>query len=190
MSAKKKMARKARNKAKKVGKTSVKRGSGVGYNVLMTTADKVADYLLLKGQQSGKPITNKKLQKLLYYAQAWFVTLKNEKLFPETIEAWIHGPAIRSIYNEYKFFGFNPISKKLDSGKVIKALGSIDLTLLDLVWKVYGKRDAAYLEALTHSEDPWIQAREGLETSEGSSKEITTDSMKAFYSRKLDKKAA
>lgn len=170
----------------KKGISGEKPKSGVGYNLPMTTAAIVADYLLLKAQESGKSLTNKKLQKLLYYTQAWSVTLKNEPMFSDAIEAWIHGPAIRSVYSDYKEFGFSPIVKKLNKNKILAAIGP-RAAFIDLVWNVYAKRDSAYLEQLTHSEDPWMHAREGLETNEGSSREITLDSMKVFYSQKLDK---
>ena len=54
---------------------------------------------------SKESMTHKKLQKLCYYAQAWHCTLRNgEPLFMNPIEAWIHGPVIRSLYKEYAYF--------------------------------------------------------------------------------------
>ena len=52
----------------------------------------VALYFIKKGVDEKNPITNKKLQKLVYYSQAWSLVLNNEKLFNEKIEAWVHGP--------------------------------------------------------------------------------------------------
>ena len=66
--------------------------------VKKTSALTVADYFLYKANKEKKPITNKKLQKLVYYAQAWSLVLNNKKLFSEPIEAWVHGPAVRSLY--------------------------------------------------------------------------------------------
>ena len=56
---------------------------------------------------------------------------------------------------------------------------------LDHVWSVYGKKDAAYLEYLSHSETPWQKAREGLEPHIGSENEISLKDMKEFYTSKL-----
>jgi uncharacterized phage-associated protein len=144
----------------------------------------VAEYFIDKANQERKPITNKKLQKLVYYAQAWSLVLKNKKLFDEKIEAWVHGPAIKSLYVEYKKFGFNLIEKKADNAS-LKNLSSADKKLLDEVWSVYGGLDADYLEMLTHSETPWKEAREGLQNSENSENEISLKTMKSFYSQKL-----
>jgi len=149
------------------------------------SAQNIAEYFLWKGQTEKQPVTNKKLQKLLYYAQAWSLVMRDKKLFNDKIEAWVHGPAIREIYLEYKNFGFNPIKKKINE-RTIKAVPADVKKFLDEVWAVYGKRDAAYLEHLTHSEEPWQKAREGVEPHIGSENEISLDSMRAFYSSKLE----
>lgn len=157
-------------------------GKNSGY--LMTTISNelksVAEYFIWKSTDAKKPITNKKLQKLVYYAQAWnLVFTKGQSLFPEPIEAWMHGPAIRVLWLKYKRFAYtaiNGINNKPEIGKKVSSL-------LDEVWKVYGKYDADYLETLTHSEDPWIEARAGLDTNETSSIVITPDAMRSYYSQ-------
>ncbi len=148
------------------------------------TALSVAEYFIDKANKDKKPITNKKLQKLVYYTQAWSLVLKNKKLFNEKIEAWVHGPAIKSLYIKYRKFGFNPIQKRVDN-TLLKSLSSENKKLLDSVWSVYGGFDADYLEMLTHSEIPWNEAREGLQNSENSENEISLKTMKSFYSQKL-----
>ncbi len=147
-------------------------------------AQQIAEYFLWKAQNEKKAITNKKLQKLLYYAQAWSLVLRDKKLFSDKIEAWVHGPAVRDVYFEYKKFGFGPITKTVKENDLEKI--SIDTKkFLDQVWSVYGKKDAAYLEYLSHSETPWQKAREGLEPHIGSENEISPKDMKEFYSSKL-----
>jgi uncharacterized phage-associated protein len=149
-------------------------------------AKQVAKYFIWKSQSEEKPITNKKLQKLLYYAQAWSLVLRNKKLFSDKIEAWVHGPAIRDVYFEYRKFGFGPISenvRKNDLGKISENTKEF----LDQVWSVYGKKDAAFLEYLSHSETPWQKAREGLEPHIGSENEISLEDMREFYGSKVKK---
>jgi len=144
----------------------------------------VAKYFIHLANQEKKPITNKKLQKLVYYSQAWSLVLNNKKLFSEPIEAWVHGPAVRSLYGQYKNFGFSPITENIDAS-LIKVSGK-NKELLDEVWKLYGKLDPGYLEMLTHSEKPWQDARNGLQSYENSNNEITPKAMKSFYSLKLE----
>jgi len=139
----------------------------------------LAQYFISQGENAGRPITNKKLQKLLYYAQAWSLVLRDAPLFNEPIEAWIHGPVVPSVYRQYKEFGFAPINnQEYDQNTFPEEIED----LLDEVWDIYGKYDANYLEALSHSEAPWIQARSTLDSDTNSSAIISHESMKNFYS--------
>lgn len=148
------------------------------------SANLVALYFLSKAQEKGEPITNKKLQKLLYYAQAWHLVHTGKSLFEEEIQAWIHGPAIPSVYHEYKEFGYKPITTVVDEASLTTVPAK---KLLDEVWAVYGKHDAEYLELLSHSEAPWQKAREGVPEDLGCSNVIKLSDMITFYSKKLEK---
>jgi uncharacterized phage-associated protein len=145
----------------------------------------VALYFIKKGLDEKKPITNKKVQKLVYYAQAWSLVLNNEKLFNERIEAWVHGPAIPSLYEKFMQFGSEPIV--LEPSELAKNIrfSKKQEGLLNNVWKVYGKYPADYLEALTHSELPWQEARGNTPNSQPSNNTIKLETIKEFYARKL-----
>jgi|SRR3972149_4730895 len=149
-----------------------------------TTALHVAKYFLWRADQEGKKITNKKLQKLLYYAQAWHIVFENKPLFKDSIEAWIHGPAIAAVYDKYKKFGHGPIDEDVEKTEIKDIL---NIKVLKEVWDLYGKFDANYLEVLTHNELPWQQAREKLDTNTPSNAVISVDAMRAFYTSLLDK---
>lgn len=62
----------------------------------------IADYIILYFQEHGEPLTNLKLQKLLYYAKGWYLALYDKPLFNDKIEAWVHGPVVPSIYHAFK----------------------------------------------------------------------------------------
>lgn len=144
-----------------------------------TTALKVAKYFIWKSQQEGKAITNKKLQKLLYYAQAWNLVIKGQPLFNDKIEAWIHGPAIWNVYQEYKKYGFSPITEEIKKTD-IKKVPSQDV--LEDVWMIYGQKyDADFLEQLTHNEKPWQDAREKIESEGKINPEIDLVDMRDYY---------
>ncbi|MFA5932007.1 MAG: type II toxin-antitoxin system antitoxin SocA domain-containing protein [Candidatus Paceibacterota bacterium] len=151
-------------------------------------ASSIAEYFIQKSNLSSprRVITNKKIQKLVYYAQAWSLAINKRPLFEEKIEAWVHGPAIKSVYDRYKKFGFSVIKKEPDLA-LIKVISENDKNILEQVWDVYGKYDSSYLEMLTHSELPWQKAREGLTVDESSENEISIASMQEFYSSKLKK---
>ena len=77
----------------------------------MISVYEVANYTLFFAYKRGDLLTNLKLQKLLYYIQAWFlVKNQGQPLFKENIEAWQYGPVVREIYDKYKCFGRNPIN--------------------------------------------------------------------------------
>lgn len=153
-------------------------------NDLKLTALAVAEYFVWISNKEGNPVTNKKLQKLIYYAQAWSLALKDKKIFEDKIEAWVHGPAVRAVYGKYKVCGFSAIHEEVSEDEINKIPAEVKKLLND-VWKVYGKFDGEYLEVLSHSEDPWQKARQGLEPNVGSENEILPDEMKAFYKAKL-----
>ena len=147
----------------------------------------ISNYFIYLSQKNNRSdLTNKKLQKLLYYSQAWNLVFRNKKLFKDNIEAWVHGPAIPIIYHEYKQYGSQPIDKEVKK-EDFSSLSSQDKKILDEIWKIYGIFDAEYLEALTHSELPWQEARKRYEPFAASNKTISTDSMKKFYDSKRKK---
>ncbi len=148
------------------------------------SASDIAKYFIWKASKEGKPMTNKKLQKLLYYAQAWHLVFnEGAPLFKENIEAWIHGPVIPGVYNSFKAFGFSPITLKIDDNPVNDKAES---SFLDQVWNVYGGFDAEYLEMLSHREEPWQKARENVGLKERSNAIIDLEVMRKFYESKLN----
>ncbi len=150
------------------------------------TALKLADYLLYKGKSEGVEITPKKLQKLLYYVQAWSAAINDKKVFEDKIEAWIHGPAIKDVYTAFQEFGGRPIIKEVSQASIEEIPDEVR-GFVDKVWSVYSGFDGNYLEYLTHSESPWKDARKGIEPYISSDNEITYESMRGFYGAQLQK---
>ena len=157
-------------------------------NTKKVSALTVAEYFIDKANKEKKPITNKKLQKLLYYAQVWSLVVNKEKLFSERIEAWVHGPAVPVVYKKFRAFEFNPII--LDTVDISFDFSKKQEELLENIWSVYGKYDAQYLEALAHSELPWQEARKDLPASESSNNVINLTTARKFYGGKLKSKTS
>lgn len=133
----------------------------------------VANWFLHK-----KPMTQKKLQKMCYYAQAWCYALKGYRLADTDFQAWIHGPVSPVLYDRFKLFGFKPIMMK---GNFKSPFKKEDEELLEDVWTTYGDETGNSLEALSHREEPWIKARHGYEPNERCMVVITPESMKEYY---------
>jgi len=142
----------------------------------------VADYFLWKAQKSGSFVSNLKLQKLVYYAQAWYLANHKRPLFNERIEGWVHGPVIPDLYRKYKKYSYNPI---LIKGFLKPSLNKEITRYLDEILKVYFAYDALSLEIMTHNEEPWMSSRKGLSPQKNGNKPITNDSMKRYYEAKI-----
>lgn len=146
----------------------------------------IADWFLSHlDTESGDTMSPLKLQKLLYYAQAWHLTLfEGEPLFNEGIQAWRHGPVAPSQYARFAdLTKYAPIP--VDSYAVEEVrLNERAEALLNDISAIYGEHQASYLEKLSHSESPWIEARGGLPLYAACNNEITHRSMIDFYSKK------
>jgi len=132
-------------------------------------------------QKSAEPVSNLKLQKLLYYVQGWSLALNDQLAFHEEIQAWVHGPVVPAAFYEYKHFRWNPIEIPPERVSISEA----EISHVVNVMATYGKFTAYQLESLTHEEEPWINARVGLDPKMSSRAVITPEAMKKFFSKKL-----
>ena len=133
----------------------------------------VADWFLNK-----ESMTHKKLQKLCYYAQAWGYALNNRRFIRTDFEAWVHGPVSPALYERFKSYGYSPIIQK---GKYCCRIKDHDVDFLEDIWETYGDKDGNALEALSHHELPWQEARKGYAADESCSVVISPEIMKRYY---------
>ncbi len=140
-----------------------------------TTVFEVAKYIL---QKQG-PTSAMKLQKLVYYSQAWSLVWDEKPLFNESIEAWVNGPVVRELYDFHKgSFNLNEEDFKDYS---TECLSETQKESIDTVLKAYGSKSAQWLSDQTHSEKPWIEARKGLSENERGNNQITHFSLAEYY---------
>lgn len=148
------------------------------------TANDIADWFLRSvDREAGDSITHLKLQKLVYYAEAWSKTVLDKELFEEDFQAWAHGPVVRSVFDRFNGSGWDALP--LPDSEPIEFTEEVE-GLLNDVMSIYGQHSAKYLENLTHSEDPWIIARDGKEPEEKSDKVIPKESMVEYYKTLLE----
>ena len=134
----------------------------------------VAAYIL---EKMGT-MTTMKLQKLVYYSQAWSLVWDEKKLFEEDIEAWANGPVVKDLFDYHR--GTYEISS-MPIGNP-RLLNQEQRDTIDAVLEYYGDKSAQWLIELTHMEDPWIQARKGLPPLERGNKVISLDTIADYYS--------
>lgn len=143
------------------------------------TANQIADWFLCNMDlESGESISHLKLQKIIYYAQAWSLTLLNKPLFDEDIEAWTHGPVIPSVYKRFRESRWEALSVPASCPDIIEE--NIE-SLLKEISSVYGKFNAKHLENLTHRDGPWSDTRGDLPPEKASSRPIPKELMQEYY---------
>ncbi|HEX6372095.1 MAG TPA: type II toxin-antitoxin system antitoxin SocA domain-containing protein [Longimicrobium sp.] len=140
----------------------------------MVSAHDVAAYILDK----QGPLSAMKLQKLVYYSQAWSTVWDDKPLFSEPIEAWANGPVVRALYDVHR--GQFDVRAWPQGNPA--ALDEEQSSTVDAVLGYYGGRNAQTLSDMTHSEDPWRLARRGLPDGERGSRVISLASMSEYYS--------
>jgi uncharacterized phage-associated protein len=152
------------------------------------TINSACDYIVLKVKRAGESLNLLKLQKLLYYAQAWHLAFHGEPLFVGKFQAWIHGPVNREIYD--RFVGnkslYSEVSEEdIGAGFDFDAVTEEQRNHIDRVLEVYAKFRGSQLEDMSHREDPWIEARQGYRPTERCEKEIDEESMRRYYANRV-----
>jgi uncharacterized phage-associated protein len=150
---------------------------------------------------NGKGLTQMQLQKLVYFAHGWSLSLTNEPLTSDPVEAWDFGPVYPDLYEHTKFFGKAPIGRlitpdddelarfflneKSDRPAYRASLGERQRAIIKQVWSKYGKLSGARLSALTHQPGtPWFQVyKNGI----GKSQEIDNNLIQDHYNEIADR---
>lgn len=148
------------------------------------TAENVAKYLIYLASQAfvgdnkeREGITNLKLQKMLYFAQAYYLSKIGKPFFSDDIEAWAYGPAVSDVYRKYKSRGSNPIICEEDKS----SLSDEDKKILKKIWGTFGGYSASKLVDITHAHTPWKEANKST------SKIISHKAIKEYYAPLLNK---
>lgn len=158
----------------------------MSYNVL-----DVCRYVINYSNENNYEISNLKLQKVLYFIQAYFLIEKNTPCFNEKIEAWDFGPVIPKAFYEYKQYGSGNIptiksyivldknniwdSKKIEFDDTI--ITNEDKILINKVINKFKNYYATDLVSLTHRQSPWIDTYIPYQN-----KEITINTIKEYFS--------
>jgi uncharacterized phage-associated protein len=139
----------------------------------------VAAYIL----KHGGEMTAMKLQKLVYYAQAWSLVWDETPLFHEPIKAWANGPVVYELYDRHRGqFRVDQSSVTLGDPE---RLNRQQRETVDAVLGFYGQKSAQYLSDLTHAESPWRDARGDCPPGDRCDNEITLAFMNEYYSSLL-----
>jgi uncharacterized phage-associated protein len=125
----------------------------------------IAYAFVKKGIKEENPVTQMKLQKLVYFAHGLHLALYGEPLISEKFQAWKFGPVVPAIYHEYKLYGSSPIldteylfslgnAEKYDA--TLAALDDKAKKTIALTWEGLKDANAIQLSNWTHKDNsPW-----------------------------------
>ncbi len=157
----------------------------------MATIDDTCDYIISKTEQDGLSLL--KLQKLLYYCQAWFLAFGKGPLFDGKFQAWVHGPVSRHVYDRFKdskYLYSSVSTDNINPGFSYDNLKAGEKAHIDAVLGVYASFTGDQLEEMAHREVPWITARGGIPLHERCEREIDENVMEDYYKARLKQQKA
>lgn len=165
----------------------------------------IARYIGLALLSKGFSVSPLKLQKLLYYVQAWYMVFfgVEHTLFKESPEAWVNGPVYPPIFYKYKdcvpnmcdhlrpkHFGTEDPVGTLQELTASLGLTEDEIRCLDSIITLYGAKSQNQLILMTHTESPWVDARGDLLPMERSSNVITHQAMYDYYFNRRQQRLA
>lgn len=146
-----------------------------GWHMGTVSVFDVAKYILKK---QGN-MTTMKLQKLVYYSQAWSLVWDGEPLFDAEFEAWANGPVCPELFSAHK--GVFVISESMFKLGDYRNLNRSQKDTIDSTLSFYGEKDGHWLSMLTHEERPWREARKNVQEGDLCNEIITKESMQDYY---------
>lgn len=105
----------------------------------------VARYIITRCSEFGRPVSNLKLQKLLYFLWIDFHRQTGRNLFLDDICAWQLGPVVPEVYYEYCSYAGRPIWETYEL-----EISNEDMQILDEILKNYIDVSASELVNRTH----------------------------------------
>lgn len=150
----------------------------------MIDRNDVCDYIIVKVKEAGVGLNHLKLQKLMYYVQAWNLAFRRTALFEGKFQAWVHGPVNREIYDRFApkkslYSEIQDCDARLDFDP--ESLDEGVRLHIDAVLEAYADFSGSQLEEMTHREPPWIEAREGYRPSQRCEVVIDENRMRDYY---------
>ena len=123
----------------------------------------VANFFIGERKRKGDiPPTPMQLLKLVYIANGWNLAINNRPLIVDSIEAWLHGPVIPSLYRVLRPWRNRPVDDLLPIAPTEQTdFLQEEKEVMDAVLNAYGHLSALQLSGLTHASDtPWHEVYE------------------------------
>lgn len=138
------------------------------------------------------PMSHLKLQKLLFYCDAYHLAYFDRELVSDKFQAWVHGPVCRKVYDSFKDKSvlYADISYCYNEGDIdvdaeFEKLTSDQKSLLKDVLSTLSTWTGLELERATHSEAPWRSARIGYGEADKCEIDISKSETESFYKNEI-----
>ncbi|MDR3705344.1 MAG: DUF4065 domain-containing protein [Paludibacteraceae bacterium] len=153
----------------------------------MNSAITIAYILIKRGISEGNPLTQMKLQKMLYFAQGYHLVMNKTPLIEADFQAWKYGPVVPAVYQACKIYGSSPIEDlyifelfaddKYFSERACKSIGKEAIETINFTWEALKGVSAIALSNWTHYDNsPWSQAIKS-----GTNSVISESSMNKYF---------
>ena len=147
----------------------------------------VALYILQLLLRDEEEVSAMKLQKICFYAQSWYIAKYNHPLFKHDFQAWKYGPVSPALYEYHAKKSTVSLNNTIIPGNV-QNIAESDKEFIKAVVSIYGRFTGLQLSELSHSQDPWKNARRGIPEGSPSNNEITIESIRDYFSKFLKSK--
>lgn len=152
----------------------------------------VARYTVNYSNKKDYGISNLKLQKVLYFIQAFFLIQEKVPCFSEEIQAWAFGPVVAEVYEAFECSGSCDIPY-IKTYRIFRDRGLFSLEKyefddsiipgaakrkIDRVVNRFSGYTATDLTEITMRQDPWKNAYVP-----GEQNEITTESIRKYFEK-------
>lgn len=156
-------------------------------NIGKIDAQLLADFIL----KNFGPMSHLKLQKLLYYCEAYHLAYFDTPLVHQEFEAWVHGPVCRDVFSQLKskalLYSDIAFMGDYDPTETLRHLLTTDqVQVIEDTASELATWTGLQLEATTHNEKPWIEARYGLSPADKSTRIISKETMMVFYKSEIN----
>lgn len=134
-----------------------------------------------------------KLQKLLFYCDAYHLAYFGTELVSDKFQAWVHGPVSRKVYDSlkdksilYSELSYSYAPGDIDVDAEFAKLTTDQKDLVSTVLENLSEWNQFQLETAIHRELPWIQARVGYGPADRCEVYISKETTMKFYKSELN----
>lgn len=137
----------------------------------------LAKYIVSKCYDERKPVSNLKLQKMLYFLYGWYYAEFKKILFNDNFVAWKLGPIVQDVYFEYSKYIANPIC---ENHNVKLDLNDEEMVFIDEKIEKLKLKSARDLVNESHVTEPW---KNTFDSGAGKGDIIPSKTIQKYFSR-------